>query len=352
MPVISARVAGHAQADVGGLAAKRLDRPRQPVLELDGRLEAHELAGARDVEVALRLPVRPRRVPHELALEAGEPRDELGEVADGGLAPDPEVDRVGDVEVLGGEQQPARGVVDVEKLARRRAGAPQRHRRLARVDRLDELADHRRDDVRALEVEVVVGPVEVGHDRRAGIEAVLAPVGVGQHEHHLLRQAVRGVGLLRVAVPEVVLPKRRRDELRIGADGAGRHELADPGGAALLEDVRGHHEVVVDERRRVGAVEADPADVGGEVDDRLRPVDRRARRGRIAQVEVGGAHDAHVGAERVEVAHDRAAEKAGAAGHGDGAPLPVRGRRVSHARPFARCGRRAGPRSSSRRRRS
>ena len=143
----------------------------------------------------------------------------------------------------------SRAGADVDRLgrrrsARRRAPAPARRRRRRgtratgspvphrvtssarrRLGRLDVLADHRRDHVRVLEVEVVVRAVEVRDHRDARVESVLAPVGVGEHEQHLLRQPVGRVRLLRVAVPEVVLLERDRGELRVGADRAGGDQL-------------------------------------------------------------------------------------------------------------------------------
>src|SRR3954447_2460433 len=92
----------------GGLLAERVDRAPQPVLERDARLEADELACPRDVEVARRLAVRARRVPHDRAVEAREAADELGELADPRLPAHAEVDGIGDVEPLGRQQQAAR----------------------------------------------------------------------------------------------------------------------------------------------------------------------------------------------------------------------------------------------------
>src|SRR3954454_2525786 len=54
------------------LRAEALDGAPQALLERGLRLEAEQLAGARHVEVACRLPVRHRGVPDDLALEAGE----------------------------------------------------------------------------------------------------------------------------------------------------------------------------------------------------------------------------------------------------------------------------------------
>src|SRR3954447_8058276 len=152
-----------------------LDRPAQPFLQRHLRLEAHQLAGARHVEVARRLAVGVGVVPHDLALEPAELVDRLGEVADARLHARPDVHRLRRIELLGGKDHRPRGVVAVEELAGRAARAPQRHVLLAAVARLHELADHRGDHVRVLEIEVVLRPVEVGHHGHAGVEVVLAP---------------------------------------------------------------------------------------------------------------------------------------------------------------------------------
>ena len=121
----------------------------------------------------------------------------------------------------------------------------------------------------ALRVEVVAGAVEVDRDEVDGVEAVLLAVGLGLHQQHLLRQAVGRVGLLRVAVPEVVLAERHGRELRVGADGADLDELRDAADARLLHELDAHDRVVVEEAPRVGAVGADAADDGREVNDHV-----------------------------------------------------------------------------------
>ena len=96
-------------------------------------------------------------------------------------------------------------------------------------------------------------------------------VGLPLDQEHPLGQAVGGVRLLRVAVPEVVLPERHRRELRVGADRPDRDELLHAGEARLLHELDAHDRVLVEEPARVLPVRPDPADHGGEVDDQLRP---------------------------------------------------------------------------------
>ena len=142
---------------------------------------------------------------------AGEPtsrRDELGGLADRRLLAGAEVDRLGTVVPVAGEREPGDAVVDVEELAGRRAVAPEQDLLLAALAGLDHLADQRRDHVRRLEVEVVARAVEVRGQQEDGVRAVLLAVRLRADEDRLLRDAVRRVRLLRVAVPEVVLPER------------------------------------------------------------------------------------------------------------------------------------------------
>lgn len=62
-----------------------VDRAAQAVFEADFRGPVELSLGSGDVEGAARLTVRLGGVPDELAVEAGEFRDQLGEVADGDL---------------------------------------------------------------------------------------------------------------------------------------------------------------------------------------------------------------------------------------------------------------------------
>ncbi len=136
--------------------------------------EAKALSRPARVERSSRLPVRLRRVPADLALEPGQPRDQLDELADRDLLADAEVDRA-----------PRR------RSARRRGRSPRPRRRRTgtrgtrcpcptpRCDpspasrRVDALLDQRRDHVRAARVEVVARAVEVDRDQVDDVEAVL-----------------------------------------------------------------------------------------------------------------------------------------------------------------------------------
>ena len=111
--------------------------------------------------------------------------------------------------------------------------------------------------MRVLEVEVVVRPVKVGENRRAGIEAVLPAIGVREDEEHLLRQAVWRVGVLRVAIPEVFFFERNRCDLGVCADRADGDELLHAEATRVLHELEPHDGVVIKEAPGVRSIGAD-----------------------------------------------------------------------------------------------
>ena len=138
--------------------------------------------------------------------------------------PGAEVDRLGAVVALGGEHE-------VLRRSRRRRGtrasACRRPRARPRPFASSILRISAAITCAALEIEVVARAVEVRRQQVDGVQAVLLAVGLAADEHRLLRDAVRRVRLLRIAVPEVVLAERHRRVLRVGADRAGDDELPD-----------------------------------------------------------------------------------------------------------------------------
>ena len=293
-------------------------------VESCARLEAEALLGARDVQPPSRLSVGFAGVPDEAALEARRLRELPGQVTDRDLDAAAQVDRIAGVVSLGRQHDALGRVLDVEELARRRAVAPQHDLAVAPVARADELADHRRNHVRRVQIEVVARPVQVHRKQHDAVEAVLLAIPHRLHDHHLLRDAVGRVGLFRVAVPDVVFLERNRRELRVRADRAGRDQLPDLGQAALLEHVQPHHRVLEQVAARVVAVGADAADLCRQVDDQVRPrVGQQATDGcAIDQVVVARARDEHARALPLHALHHVASEKSGAAGDDDLLVLP------------------------------
>ena len=130
-------------------------------------------------------------------------------------------------------------------------------------------ADQGRDHVRSLQVEVVARAIQVDGQRVDGVEAILGAVSLGLDEQHLLCQAVGGVGLLRVAFPQMFFLEGQGGDLGVGADRAHRDELFHPGFPGFVEQLDAHHQVDVEKIGRASAVGADAAGQGGQVDDQI-----------------------------------------------------------------------------------
>ena len=159
------------------------------------------------------------RVPLDRAGVADDALDQLGKVADRLILARPHVDqRVGDIgcgHVLDEEHHGFGEVVDVQELTSRRAGSPQRHRRVglpghvvvARQPklRLMELAQHRRQHVARVQVEVVAGPVEVRRHEGEVVGAELPVETAAELDAGDLRDGVRPVGLFERSRKKVLL---------------------------------------------------------------------------------------------------------------------------------------------------
>src|SRR3954453_22796190 len=102
------------RAFVGGVPRDRL---REPVAKSALRGEAEQCLGTRRVELATRLPVRPRRIPDDLALVPRQLCDELSELSDRDLLTGAEVHRLVAVVALRSEPDAVGAVLDVQELA-------------------------------------------------------------------------------------------------------------------------------------------------------------------------------------------------------------------------------------------
>ena len=176
-----------------------------------------------------------------------------------------------------------------------------------------------------LRIEVVPRPVEVHRQQEDRIEAVLLAIGLPLHQQHLLGETVRGVRLLGIAVPQVLLAERHGRELRVRAHGPDRHELRDARETGVFDELRAHDQVVVEEPAGVLAVGADAADHGGEVDHevgaRLREHPRDA--GFPAQVVLAAArHERLRTAAPAQRLHHEGAEEPGTAGDRNALAVP------------------------------
>ena len=133
-------------------------------------------------------------------------------------------------------------------------------------------------------VEVVARTIEVHGQQVDALEPILLAVGLQLNEQHLLRQSVWRVRLLRIAVPQIVLPERHRGVLGIGAHGAHADEALNPTQPTFLDQLDAHDRVVVEELPRRGHVKVHPST--------LRTYSRDYRN--LRPVVASGAHSAEV----------------------------------------------------------
>src|SRR6266508_6700523 len=117
------------------------DGPLQALLKRSASDEAEQLMGTGRVKCPSGLAVRFGGIPADLAAKAAHCTDQMGEVADRDLAAGTEVDGQGTVVSLGTEDDPLGGVLDVDELPRRRAGAPNFDGGVAAVAGIDALLD-------------------------------------------------------------------------------------------------------------------------------------------------------------------------------------------------------------------
>src|ERR687898_203885 len=97
LPSESAATTAAAAITSEGVRAVPRHRPLETLAQTGLRPEAEEALGLRRVERAAWLPVRHRRVPDDLAAEAGQVRDQLRDLPDRRLDARAEVDRLGAV---------------------------------------------------------------------------------------------------------------------------------------------------------------------------------------------------------------------------------------------------------------
>src|SRR5690349_1104815 len=99
------------------VSLKPIDSLAQAVLQARFGAEADQLGGSADVQTPARLAVGLARVPHDSAFEAGDLRDQFGELADRDLAAIAEVHRLRRLVLLQRQDQAFGTILHIEELA-------------------------------------------------------------------------------------------------------------------------------------------------------------------------------------------------------------------------------------------
>ena len=148
-----------------------------------------------------------------------------------------------------------------------------------------------------LQVEIVIGAIEVG--RHGGDErgAILTIVGLAHGDAGDLGDGIGAVGRLQRSGKEVLLLDRLGGKLGVDAGAAEEEELPDAVFPRLVDYVGLDHQVVVDELRRVAVVCDDPSHPCGGKEDILRPLLSEEPRHRplVPQVELAARPEDEVG---------------------------------------------------------
>src|SRR6266542_2822048 len=228
--------------------------------------------GAARLKLAPRLTVGAGRIPDDLAAEVRFPRDESREIADGNLLTGTEIDGLRRIVPLGRQEDRLGGVFDVQKLARRRAVAPEHHLPFSPLARLEKLPNHRRNDVTRFEIKIVPRAVQVDRKQVDSVESVLLAISLQLHEEHFLGEPVRSVRLLRVSIPDVVFAKWDGRVPWIGANRAEADELLDAGLSRFLDELDAHDRILVEELPGMRTVRTNASHDCSRVDDEIWPM--------------------------------------------------------------------------------
>jgi len=250
---------------------KPLDRTPQTLLER-GKGESREMIEQEAVRDGLfELPVRERLVQTES--DARDVRNLLRHIEDahlvgGGHREDHEGRVPG---VLLEEEDHERGNILAEnELAHRPPGSADDEVG-AVLSRQDGLVDEGGDHVRVLEVEIVVGAVDVGGDDARKVVPELLAVRAAVDLEHPLGVRVRLIRRVRRSLVEHGFIDRVLDRVREDACREAGDEFLHAEDVAEMDDVRVDEEVLLEHIDLLVHVLVEPADVRGQVDDIIGP---------------------------------------------------------------------------------
>ena len=182
----------------------------------------------------------------------------------------------------------------MQELAARGAGAPHVHAGPVVLHGFLKLAEQGGHHVRAFQVVVVVGTVEVGGHHRDEVAAVLVAVGLAHLHARDFGNGVGLVGVLQRAGEDVFFADGLRGQLGVDARRAQVQQLAHAATVAFVQHVGLNHDVFIDEIGPQGIIGVDAAHLGGGQQHVFGPVfgKKAGHGGLVGQVELGrGAGD-------------------------------------------------------------
>ena len=126
------------------------------------------------------------------------------------------------------------------------------------------------DDMGGLGIEIITGAIEIHGQQENGIKTILLPIRLRLYQHHLLGEAIGGIRLFGITVPEIVLLKGDRREFRVGTDRSQGDKFFQFVEVALVDQLDAHHDVFIEESAGILPIEADATHFGGQMNDNVR----------------------------------------------------------------------------------
>ena len=160
-------------------------------------------------------------------------------------------------------------VVDVEKLSHRFACTPECYLLCFRLFRFVEFPYQSGQDVRCIEVEVVVDTVQIGRHSRDEVAAVLTAVELTQLEPRYFGNGIRLVRRLQSTREQILLFYRLRAHLGVNTRTAQKQQLTNIVPICGVYDIESNHHIVVYKLCGRGVVGYDASYFGGRQKDVL-----------------------------------------------------------------------------------
>lgn len=176
-------------------------------------------------------------IPEDRAFKSDHALDHFGQLANGNIAAEANVDELFIRIILHQEDAGAGHIVRVKKLAKGRAGAPTSDGWRAGDFRLMKLADKRRQNVGVLEIVIVVRPVKIGGHGADKIAAVLAAIGLTHFDAGDLGDGVPFIGRFERAGQEILFLQRLWRKFGINAGTAEEKKFFYAGLEGAMDEV-------------------------------------------------------------------------------------------------------------------
>ena len=215
---------------------------------------------ARNVQKLARRAVGPRRVKLDPAAIADHVGNDAGEFGNGHVLAGSDIEEL-QIRIAFHDEDAGIGqIVDREEFAPRRAGAPNRHARIAVDLGLVETPQQSRRNVAVLRMIIVARPVEIGRHHRDEVGAILQPIGFAQFDAGDLGDRVPLIGRLQRPRQQHFRRHRLRRQPRIDAGRAEIDEFLHAAAISGANRIERDRQIVGEEIGGKRAVGADAAD--------------------------------------------------------------------------------------------